>query len=110
MTRPVAARARALARLPAGWRHEALSLQRLEVSGALDGAHDPDLVRWLVATHHGYARPWWPAVEGTPPDPGLAGLMTRLGRRLGWWRMAWLEAVLRCADRAVSKREAAADA
>ena len=74
------------------------------------GAADPDLVRWLVATHHGYARPWWPVVEGAPPDPGLAGPMVRLGRRLGWWRVAWLEAVLRCADRAVSREEARADA
>jgi CRISPR-associated endonuclease/helicase Cas3 len=99
-----------LARLPAGWRHEAESLRLLEASGALETADDADLVRWLVATHHGYARPWWPVVEGMPVDPGLADLMTRLGRRLGWWRLAWLEAVFRHADRSASREEQVADA
>jgi CRISPR-associated endonuclease/helicase Cas3 len=101
---------RRLARLPVGWRHEAESLRRLEASGELVQAQDADLVRWLVATHHGYARPWWPAVDGLPPDPGLAALMTRLGRRLGWWRLAWLELVFRCADRVASHQEAQGDA
>lgn len=100
-----AANVRRQARLPDGWRHEAESLRRLEASGALAGARDPDLVRWLVATHHGYARPWWPVVDGRPPDPGLADLMARLGRQLGWWRLAWLELVFRCADRAASRKE-----
>jgi CRISPR-associated endonuclease/helicase Cas3 len=105
-----AAHVRRLARLPVGWRHEAESLRRLEASGELVQAQDADLVRWLVATHHGYARPWWPAVDGLPPDPGLAALMTRLGRRLGWWRLAWLELVFRCADRVASHQEAQGDA
>lgn len=104
------ARVQRLARLPAGWRHEAESLRRLDGHAELKAAHDADLVRWLVASHHGYARPWWPVVEGLPPNPGLAALMTRLGRRLGWWRLAWLEAVFRCADRTASREEQAADA
>jgi CRISPR-associated endonuclease/helicase Cas3 len=105
-----AAQVRRLARLPVGWRHEAESLRRLEASGDLAQAQDADLVRWLVATHHGYARPWWPAVDGLAPDPGLAELMTRLGRRLGWWRLGWLELVFRCADRVASRKEAQDDA
>ena len=101
-----AIRARRLARLPQGWRHEAESVRRLEAGPELATAADADLVRWLVATHHGYGRPWWPAVEGAAVDPGLATLMVRLGRRHGWWRLANLEAVLRCADRSVSRWEA----
>ena len=86
------------------------SLRRLEASGELAGARDPDLVRWLVATHHGYARPWWPVVDGASADPSLAEPMFRLGHRLGWWRLAWLELVFRCADRAASREETRADA
>lgn len=84
-----------LSRLPVGWRHEAESISRLP-------ADVPDLVRWLVATHHGYARPHWPI-----PDHGLglAELMERLQSEHGYWGLAFYEAVLRCADRIVSKRE-----
>ncbi len=84
-----------LSRLPVRWRHEAESLSRLPTDV-------PDLVRWLVATHHGYARPHWPI-----PDHGLglAELMERLHGEHGYWGLAFYEAVLRCADRIVSKRE-----
>ena len=93
------------ARLPAGWRHEAESLRQLDASEALAGVADPHLLRWLVATHHGYGRPWWPAPVGDTNGVGLARLMDRLGRRYGWWRLAWFEAILRCADQAVSRSE-----
>jgi CRISPR-associated endonuclease/helicase Cas3 len=84
-----------LSRLPIRWRHEAESLSRLP-------ADVPDLVRWLIATHHGYARPHWPI-----PDHGLglAELMERLHGEHGYWGLAFYEAALRCADRIVSKRE-----
>jgi CRISPR-associated endonuclease/helicase Cas3 len=84
-----------LSRLPKGWRHEAESLARLPAGmGAL--------VAWLIATHHGYARPFWPiAAHGL----GLAEPMDRLQADLGYWRLALHEAVLRCADRAVSREE-----
>jgi CRISPR-associated endonuclease/helicase Cas3 len=84
-----------LSRLPMRWRHEAESLCHLPVDV-------PDLVRWLVATHHGYARPHWPI-----PDHGLghAELMERLQGEHGYWGLAFYETVLRCADRIVSKRE-----
>jgi CRISPR-associated endonuclease/helicase Cas3 len=84
-----------LSRLPTRWRHEAESVSRLP-------ADVPDLVRWLVATHHGHARPHWPI-----PDHGLglAELMERLQSEHGYWGLAFYEAALRCADRIVSKRE-----
>jgi CRISPR-associated endonuclease/helicase Cas3 len=84
-----------LSRLPEQWRHEAESLARLPNDTA-------DLIRWLVATHHGYGRPFWPtAVHGI----GLAEMMDRLLAKHGFWGLAHYEAVLRCADRQVSRRE-----
>ena len=58
-------RARILARVPAGWRHEAASLAVAE--RVLEAVPDVDheLVRHLVAAHHGYARPLFPPVEDT---------------------------------------------
>jgi len=84
-----------LARLPERWRHEAESTARLP------GDASP-LVRWLIATHHGFARPFWPC-----PDHGIgfAELMDRLHAEHGAWGLALLEAVVRWADRAVSREE-----
>ncbi|MAJ64911.1 MAG: type I-U CRISPR-associated helicase/endonuclease Cas3 [Alphaproteobacteria bacterium] len=46
--------------LPKGWRHEALSVRMLLAEqDVLAGAHDPELVLWLVGTHHGYGRPFY---------------------------------------------------
>ena len=84
-----------LSRLPIGWRHEAKSLEMLPRELG-------NLVRWLVGTHHGHARPFWPIAEH---GLGLADLMERLQAEHGYWRLALYEAVLRCADRAVSKAE-----
>lgn len=84
-----------LSRLPSGWRHEAESLALLPPSTA-------PLVRWLIATHHGYARPFWPCADH---GIGLAELMDRLQAHYGPWGLALYEAVLRCADRAVSREE-----
>jgi CRISPR-associated endonuclease/helicase Cas3 len=84
-----------LSRLPSGWRHEAESLKRLSADAR-------DLVRWLIATHHGHARPFWPIPEH---GAGLAELMDELQAEHGYWRLALYETVLRCADRAVSKEE-----
>ena len=84
-----------LSRLPRGWRHEAESLKRLPEDA-------DDLVKWLVATHHGHARPFWPIPEH---GIGLADMMDRLQGAQGYWTLALLETVLRCADRKVSEKE-----
>ncbi len=84
-----------LSRLPKGWRHEAESLRQLPPDTSA-------LVYWLIATHHGHARPFWPIVDH---GPGLAERMDALQSDLGYWRLALHEAVLRCADRAVSRQE-----
>lgn len=84
-----------LARLPRGWRHEWESFRRLPDDTS-------DLARWLIATHHGHARPLWPIADH---GIGLAELMDAMHREHGFWRTAHLEAVFRLADRAVSKDE-----
>ena len=63
-----------------GWRRAASSPAPRSRSRPLAGG-DPSRLRPAVVA--GRRR-------GTA-DPGLAELMARLGRRLGWWRLAWLE-------------------
>jgi len=114
---------------PAGARHELTSLALVADRSELRAwAHDWDLVRHLVASHHGYCRPFAPDAADSAPvevqvehagltlrtrsDHGLqrldAGVPDRfwlLIRRYGWWRLAWLEAVLRLADHRRSQQE-----
>jgi CRISPR-associated endonuclease/helicase Cas3 len=49
----------ALVGLPRGWRHEALSVRMARVHPRFAEAHDPALVLWLIATHHGFGRPFF---------------------------------------------------
>jgi CRISPR-associated endonuclease/helicase Cas3 len=54
--------------LPAHWRHEALSVRLARLHPAFAAAHDPALILWLIGTHHGYGRPFFPhadALDGT---------------------------------------------
>jgi CRISPR-associated endonuclease/helicase Cas3 len=129
--------AREKARLPAGFRHELLSVQMAERPEAITVISiDPDLlalVLYLVATHHGYTRPFAPLVEDHDSfdvhlqangsnisissaerrdhpahalDSGFAERFWRMNRRYGWWGIALLESVLRLADqRASAKRQ-----
>lgn len=122
--------ARRLARYPEGGRHELLSVRLAE------GAEDllpPDpvdraLVLHLVASHHGYCRPFAPAVSDAQPidvrfellgrvwshsgatglerlDSGVADRFWMLLRHYGWWSLAWMEALLRLADHRRSEWE-----
>jgi CRISPR-associated endonuclease/helicase Cas3 len=118
---------REAAGLPQNFRHEMLSVQLVERFAPLpDDDHLADLVLHLVASHHGYARPFAPVVpDSSPPgvsgtldgrpifldatartaavpahrlDSGLVDRFWRLVRRYGWWGLAYLEAILRLAD------------
>ena len=121
--------------LPAGFRHEMASLALLTSSPQgrelLGAASDPELVLHLVASHHGFARPFapverhdpavslppvelsWDGVELVAPgdhrqdrlDSGVAARFWRLQRRYGRWGLAWLEAILRLADHRESEAE-----
>lgn len=114
---------------PAGQRHELQSLALIRSApDVLADAHDPDLVQYLVASHHGHCRPFPPVALDDAPveveyahggitmhassDHGLAHLgsgvdqlFPRLGARYGWHRLAQFEATFRLADRWRSAQE-----
>jgi CRISPR-associated endonuclease/helicase Cas3 len=92
----------------------------------LAGAFDSELVLHLIASHHGYARPFAPFVDEPTPenvalqwngaalsassrtglerlDSGVAERFWRLVRRYGWWGLAYLESLLRLADHRASE-------
>jgi CRISPR-associated endonuclease/helicase Cas3 len=124
--------------LPDDFRHEMLSLQLAQTAvGYLpEDATQRDLVLHLIAAHHGCARPFAPVVlDDEPPpvslnliglgitlttdrrkrsqphrlDSGIAERFGKLSRHLGWWGLAYLEAVLRLSDQRASQREDDAD-
>lgn len=115
--------------LPDKWRHEALSVRIARGRAECAAAHDPDLVLWLIGTHHGYGRPFFPCTDDKRPvdlpdlldapvvlDPGPGPdslafdwrgddwpkLFERLKARYGVWELARLEAILRLADHRAS--------
>ncbi|HYC78840.1 MAG TPA: type I-U CRISPR-associated helicase/endonuclease Cas3 [Planctomycetota bacterium] len=130
--------AQARSRYPIGARHEVQSLALIE--GVRDAvaskAHDVELVLHLVGSHHGYCRPFAPAVPDLHPvdvslpahcsdvfgslafkasassngfdrfDGPLARRFWRLTSKFGWFDLCWLEAVLRLADHRASEAEA----
>ena len=65
-----------------------------------------DLAMHLIAVHHGRGRPHFPKGGFDPdaradsPDIALESVrrFARLQRRYGYWQLAWLENLLRCAD------------
>lgn len=126
-------KARKRARLPSGARHELASLAFAQAHPRFARANDPDLVLWLIGTHHGHGRPLFPSVKSSLdwPEPGStfqvdlgdgavvarpapsasewlgrwSGIRSRLTRRHGPWGLARLEAVLRLADHRRSEAE-----
>jgi CRISPR-associated endonuclease/helicase Cas3 len=115
-------------RIELGERHEAYSVALLETHDRLlSEVPDRDLVLFIVGTHHGRGRSLMPdrADDGTAfivdvngieysfngvPQLGSLGsdwptLFWRLTRRYGPWGLAYLEAVLRSADRLRSEEE-----
>lgn len=119
--------------LPQNWRHEAMSVRLALFSSRFPReANDPELVLWLVGTHHGYGRPLFPhddpadakvlcdlpSLLGIPrillPFPGPQSLAfdwngldwpriyERLKARYGVWELAYMETILRLADHRAS--------
>lgn len=134
--------ARKRAALPERWRHEALSVKiALEDDrlAAENADMDRELAVWLIGTHHGWGRPFFPhqdeadetartvsGIDGKPislpasPGPQYsdfewegrdwAQLSDLLHRRYGAWELARFEAVLRLADHRASEEGENADA
>jgi len=113
---------RAASSVPAGFRHEALSVVLSDQAGYPDDV-DADLVRYLIATHHGHFRTIPPVVEdptevtidGTPArnllqDPtseewaGWYDTALNLNGRYGPYTLALLCAIVRLADWSESAR------
>lgn len=115
---------------PKGMRHELLSVALVEQQDSIRAqSHDWDLVLHLVASHHGWCRPFSPPVRDPEPqmvsavfdgieltsssahdlqrfDSGIPERFWKLVRDYGYWGLAWLEAVLRLADHRESERAA----
>jgi CRISPR-associated endonuclease/helicase Cas3 len=123
------------AHLPKGFRHEFLSMRvadRFCLAPTEETARD--LALHLIASHHGYARPFAPVVldpledeaanlslsgigidatftatqrKQSPAyclDSDVPGRFWRLTHRYGWWGLAYLEAIFRLADWQASRR------
>lgn len=112
---------------PKGGRHECFSAVMAAESEFLNKAHDPELVIYLIGTHHGRGRPFMPVIN----DDGIKAAFTfkgsdisfsgkhglerldsgwterfwKLVGRYGYWGLAFLEAVLRMADHRQSAEE-----
>jgi CRISPR-associated endonuclease/helicase Cas3 len=109
--------ARSAVGLPPHWRHEALSVSWAPMHERFREARDPDLVLWLVGSHHGYGRPFFPhkdhrdGVLGVGPQSlafdwnGLdwPSLFVQLKARYGVWELARMEAIIRLADHRASE-------
>jgi CRISPR-associated endonuclease/helicase Cas3 len=97
-----------------GYRHEFGSLVDAAVADEIRQHSEADLILHLIATHHGWARPHFERNAwdnhhngGTTEEHARMAVdvlrrYSRLQRRFGRWGLAWLEALLRCADIAAS--------
>lgn len=96
------------------YRHEFGSLIDLESEHEFQELSDEmkDVVRHLIAVHHGRGRPHFPAEEIFDPEPKgqdvtaiaaeVPRRFARLQRKFGRWGLAYLESLLRAADYAAS--------
>jgi CRISPR-associated endonuclease/helicase Cas3 len=124
LSEPAYQMARANSGYPEGARHELLSVRLLETLPS--PPPEPDLVRHLVAAHHGRCRAFAPVVADTDPvrvtmaheghaltassatgldalSSGVAERFWNLTAQYGWWGLAFLEALLRLADHRASE-------
>ncbi len=81
--------------LPRGWRHEALSVRVALAHPRFAQARDPELVLWLIGTHHGLGRPFFGFADPQEDEAGngLLGCLGvdswRLGSGHGPWSLAF---------------------
>jgi CRISPR-associated endonuclease/helicase Cas3 len=94
-------------RIAGGYRHEFGSLREFAEEHQGKTSDDVfDLAMHLIAVHHGRGRPHFPK-GGFDPDARAESVeialesarrFARLQRCYGYWQLAWLENLLRCAD------------
>lgn len=112
---------------PRGYRHEFGSLREFTDDFNSGKLHDDsghpisqdvfDLAAHLIATHHGRGRPHFahggfdPECESRSDEIHTESIrrFARLQKKYGWWRLAWLENLLRCADALASSDQDAAN-
>jgi CRISPR-associated endonuclease/helicase Cas3 len=113
--------ARRKANYPSGTRHETFSASLIQDSQALEDVNDPQLVLHIVASHHGYHRPFVSKQQGSvsieyrddtrdlqlEAESEYYGLLNfaELTERYGYWRLAYIESILRTGDRRASMEE-----
>jgi CRISPR-associated endonuclease/helicase Cas3 len=94
-------------RMLAGYRHEFGSLLEAAADPQVANHAERDLILHLIAAHHGRARPHFepgaydrerPTSENSEAALEVMRRFPRLQKRFGRWGLAWLEALLRCAD------------
>jgi len=121
--RPLPPAARVASGLPDRWRHEACSVRLALADARFAKAHDPELVLWLVGTHHGHGRPFYPHSDLHDVAPNVGPqclafswrgldwpmLHRRVRSRYGTWELARIETVLRLADHRASEDAALKD-
>ncbi|MEZ5786475.1 MAG: type I-U CRISPR-associated helicase/endonuclease Cas3 [Xanthobacteraceae bacterium] len=113
--------ARDVSGLPDKWRHEALSVRLARADKRCAEANDPELILWLIGTHHGQGRPLFPHRDPKEKAPDVGpqslafdwngldwpSLFAQLKARYGVWELARMEAILRLADHRASEERAA---
>ena len=108
---------------PRGERHEALSVELMIRYGLHQTANDAELVEHLVASHHGWARPFIRSAQGTARvrdqifsldfETELAheeaerapARFRSVQQRFGWLGLSWLEAIVQLSDHRQSEAE-----
>ena len=97
-----------------GYRHELGSVVEAMNKPDVQGHPERELILHLIATHHGWARPHFEE-RAFPPELSeearhrlgleIMERFVRLQERFGYWRLAWLESLLRRADGIASMQE-----
>lgn len=95
-----------------GYRHEFGSIREIQTNPDLKQACN-DLILHLIAAHHGYARPGFeprsyqilPLQKQCENEAHEVEMrFARLQRMFGWWQLAYLESLVKCADALASEK------